>query len=227
MCKQIKKILCFCIGMSLSVCCLAESADAARSNAKLGLDYLAKGLYAPAKDRLLDAIHENPHIAAGWYSMGYYSEKTGDFSNAEKYYLKAISVQPHSGSAKNNYGTFLCRRGRYQESIKQFISAAEEQNYLYVAGAYQNAATCALRMGDKSLAMKYFNKTIENNPNVPFALLNLAKLNHEKGDDTAAEKYFLDFEKIALSDKNPAAIKKYKDYVFSMKIPEQLPTPVG
>src|SRR5207248_325221 len=115
---------------------------AAKTNARLGLVYLQKGLYPASKERLLTSIQEDPKIAAGWYSMAYYLEKTGNLQQAEKYYRKAIEVEPHSGAALNNYGTFLCRTHQYQAAIAEFIKAAHERTYLDSAGAYENAGTC-------------------------------------------------------------------------------------
>ena len=200
-------------------------AEAARTNAKLGLAYLEKGLYPASKERLLTAINDDPKIAAGWYSMAYYLEKTDDNTEAEIYYRKAISIEPHSGSAKNNYGTFLCRLGRYQEAIHQFLSAANETDYLEVAQAYENAGICAMMIPNNSLALTYFHQALNNNPNMPFTLLNLARLNHINGDDASAQKYFGYFKKISLHNQDPKIVAKYRAYVFSAKKQWRLPTP--
>src|SRR3989338_937275 len=113
--------------------------DAAGTNAELGIGYLKQGMYSLAKKRLLTSISEDDQLAVGWYGMGLYFEKTGDKKSAEIYYQKAIAVQPESGAAKNNYGTFLCRDGRYQAGIDQFLKAVNDTKYLEVASAYENA----------------------------------------------------------------------------------------
>src|SRR3990167_1331218 len=101
---DMKKYYCFYLLFSLIplVSLGVNYADAARTNAKLGLAYLKNGYYPQSKSRLLSALRDDPHIADGWYSMGYYLEKTGDAKAAEAYYRKALSVDPHSGEAKNN-----------------------------------------------------------------------------------------------------------------------------
>ena len=72
-----KKLFYF-IFIILSTYCFADTPnpDAARTNAKLGLAYLQKGLYSAGKKCLLTALQEDPSIASPWYSMGYYLEKT-------------------------------------------------------------------------------------------------------------------------------------------------------
>lgn len=201
---------------------------AARTNAKLGLDYLKKGLYSESKDRLLTAIHEDPKIAAGWYCMAYYLEKTNNAIDAEKYYQKAIQVEPHSGQAKNNYGTFLCRQKQYSKAMTEFLNAAQEPSYLDVASAYQNAGICAMRIPNNTLAMTYFNKALDNNPSLPLTLLNMAHLSYLAGDTASAEKYFFDFKKLELYNQPANVVQKYRRYVFSGKMQHKnqlLPSP--
>ena len=127
----------------------SENFNAANTNVQLGLAYLQKGLYSASKQSLLTAIQDDSHIAAVWYGMGYYLEKTGNQAAANQYYQYAISVEPHSGSAKNNYGNFLCRAGKYQAAIHEFILATRERDYLNTANAYKNAGICALKIPDK------------------------------------------------------------------------------
>ena len=192
----------------------ADNAEAARTNVKLGLGYLAKGYYQQSKERLLSAIRDDSHIAAGWYGMAYYLEKTGDIKAADQYYQKALSVEPHSGSAKNNYGTYLCRVGRYQDALHYFEAAVKESTYLDAASAYQNAGTCALMMHDVKLATTYFHSALSNNPSMSFSLLSLARLSYQSGDNAGADRYFDDFRKIELHNKSPEVVAQYEKYVF-------------
>jgi type IV pilus assembly protein PilF len=213
---MLKRVICFGVLCALSFSGLAtDLAAAAKTNVRLGLTYLQKGMYPQSKARLLSAIKQDPQIAASWYGMAYYQEKTGDIKTAEKYYLKAISVEPTSGAAQNNYGTFLCRTGRYKAAISQFVDAAHQRSYLDAASAYENAGTCALMIPNKKMAMFYFKHALKNNPNLPFSLLSVARLNHEAGNDVEANKYFMLFENIAMKNKSAAEVKKYHDYVFS------------
>lgn len=203
------------IGITNSINANTYNADAATLNVELGLAYLNQGLYPASKNRLLTALQEDPEIAASWYSMGYYFEKTGDSVQAEKFYKKAISVEPNSGEAKNNYGTFLCRQRRYQEAILEFLSAARENSYLYTARAYENAGLCAMKIPNPVLAEQYFNQAVNQNPSMPQSLLNLAKLKAKSGHVKEANHYFNDFLNLTMSQQSPERIASYKRYVFS------------
>lgn len=233
---MLKKLSTWVALSCLSICCVSVTGfgaeynqAAAETNAKLGLAYLQNGLYAMSKQRLLSAIKEDPEIAASWYSMAYYLEKTGKISSADEYYRKAIEVDPHSGSAINNYGTFLCRNGRYQAAIQAFLKAASEPAYLQSASAYENAGICALKIPNNALAMKYFHQAIDNNPSMPFSLLSLARLNHQMGNESSAKKYFMLFKNLALYHKPDNVVEQYKQYAFSAPITRRmkLPMPTG
>src|SRR3990167_2312332 len=120
-------------------------ADIAKINSELGMAYLEQKNVQRAKQKLLLALAQGPDIPEPWYSMAYFLEATGNPIEAQKYYLKAMQVAPNRGDAKNNYGTFLCRSGKYQESVKYFINAANSSNYLDPASAYENAGLCSMK----------------------------------------------------------------------------------
>lgn len=228
-----RKIICLFFCCSLFFYAINSFADgqsnprqAAILNARLGLAYLSKGYYAASKARLLSALRDDSHLAASWYSMAFYLEKTGNANAAKAYYKKAISVEPHSGEAKNNYGTFLCRAGQYLKAIHYFVAATNEPTYLDDAGAFENAGACAMLIPDNPLAKKYFLLALNNNPGQYYSLLSMARLSHLSGDDVAAQQYFDDFRKLALQKSSPAVIQKYQRYIFSAAANNaSLPTP--
>ena len=153
----------------------------AKINAELGIAYLEKHNIQRAKQKLLLAINQGPNIPEPWYSMGYFMESTGETKAANDYYLKAIAIAPKRGDAQNNYGTFLCRQGQYQESIKHFDLATSDPDYLTPADAYENAGLCALKMPNTKLAIKYFDQSIQRDPARPVALLKLAEIYYKEG----------------------------------------------
>src|SRR5688572_1744172 len=92
----------------------------ARINAELGLTYLSMHDTKRARLKLLEALKLAPDSPEPWYSTAYFLELTGEPASAEKYFLKAISLSPERGDSHNNYGTFLCRQGKYAKAIEQF-----------------------------------------------------------------------------------------------------------
>ena len=132
--------------------------NTANLNANLGLAYLQENQPEQAKYRLLLALEQAPYNPLTQDAFAYYLEKIGEFEQAKKHYLLAIRFSKHPGSAKNNYGTFLCRRGKYQEAITYFLAASQDFYYLNVAGTYENAGLCALKIPDPKQARLYFSK---------------------------------------------------------------------
>ena len=133
-------------------------------NVNLGLAYLQQNKPELAKYRLLLALEQTPRDEIAQDAFAYYSEKTGEFAQAKQHYLLAIRFAKHPGAAKNNYGTFLCRRGQYTEAIHYFLAASQDLYYLNTANAYENAGLCALKIPDAKQAKDYFSKAITINP---------------------------------------------------------------
>lgn len=154
----------------------------AKINTQLGMTYLEKRNIARAKQKLLLALEEAPQIPDTWYSMGYFLEVTGDQAEAKKYYLKALAIAPKRGDVQNNFGTYLCRQGNYRESIQHFELAAQDIHYIDTAEAYENAGLCAMKIPDKRLAKKYFEKSLERDPERATPYLELAELDYQIGD---------------------------------------------
>ena len=138
--------------------------SAARINVQLGMAYLERNDYDRAREKFLTATQEGPTLPEVWYSMAYFQEITHNNTLANDYYLKAISLSPQSGAARNNYGTFLCHQGHYQEAIQQFLQAVQDANYLTPADAYANAGLCALKIPDKMQAKQFFLKALTTDP---------------------------------------------------------------
>lgn len=138
--------------------------SAATYNVQLGLAYLKEGDVARAKRKLITAIKQAPKLPDTNEAMAYFLENTGEVEQAEAYYLKAISLAPGAGATLNNYGTFLCRTKRYKAAETYFLKATRDANYLYTAGAYENAGLCMEIMADYDKAEAYFLKALRHDP---------------------------------------------------------------
>ncbi|HVV68902.1 MAG TPA: tetratricopeptide repeat protein [Gammaproteobacteria bacterium] len=166
-------ILVFFISAVLSACSFNQTensrknAEVSEINIKLSLAYLTQAHDAlRAKQKLLLAQQQAPDDPAVWYVTGYFLETIGELFAAERAYLHAIKLAPKRGAAHNNYGVFLCKHGRYTQSIQQFLLAVNDPDYLAVTSAYKNAAQCALKIPDSVLANKYFQLAGAINSNI-------------------------------------------------------------
>lgn len=174
-------------------------AEASRLNVQLGLNYLKQGHMERAKQKLLQAVNEEPSITA-YSALAYYYQLTSDPQKAEEYYLKAIDLQPQAGAGHNNYGAFLCQQKRYQDADQQFQLAVADASYLKTANAYENAGSCAMLVPDVVKAKGYFQKALEQNPRMSNSLLQLAHISADEQNYSAAQDYLTRYAALAKMD---------------------------
>jgi len=169
---------------------------AAQINIRLGTAYLERKEILRAKQKFLLALDEAPSLPEAWYAMAYFYETTANNELAREHFLKALALAPNRGDVQNNYGTFLCRTGNYNEAIKYFLSAVRDKEYLDSSSAYENAGLCALKMPNKKLAIEYFTKSVEEDPTRASALLELADLYYQQGNYQLANFQLIQFHQI-------------------------------
>lgn len=151
--------------------------SAAKIHDQLGMIYLERKDSQRAKQKFLLALDLAPTIPETWYSYAYYLEHTGNIDSARTHYEKALHLAPRRGDVLNNYGTFLCRIGDYQQAINYFLKAAQDQKYMELAAAYENAGLCSLKIPNYKQAKVYFSKALAEDSNRATALMELAQLN--------------------------------------------------
>ncbi|MBR9873438.1 type IV pilus biogenesis/stability protein PilW [Vibrio sp. J1-1] len=158
----------------------------AESRIALGLGYLEGGSNIRAHDNLQQALTHAPNYYRAQLSMAHYYESVGEESKAEKMYKRSLRQHAKNGNVLNNYGTFLCKRGKYEKADLMFTRAIEQPYYYLIPASYENAAFCSLKSKDNDKARYYFNRAIEHDPHRPKSILQLAKLEIESGDFTDA-----------------------------------------
>lgn len=170
---------------------------AAVYNVQLGIGYLREGNVARAKSKLLLAQKQDPTSPDVWSALAFFYETTDDVAMADKYYLKAISLEPTKGSSLNNYGAFLCKEGSYKKSLTYFTKAVADPAYLNVASTYENAGLCAEQIPDNVIAEKFFIDALQNNPDLATSTLALGQINFDNGKFSLANKYLQRYNQLA------------------------------
>ena len=146
------------------------------AHADMGLKYLQEGDVRRAEKHLQYAMQQDPTSVDVLTAMAYYDEVIHDVSQAEILYQRALALHPGSANAHNNWGTFLCRHGRYREAIIQFEWAIQSPLYLNKASAYENAGLCAALIPDCLRAKTYFQQALVRDPALSVAKQTLATL---------------------------------------------------
>lgn len=187
---------------------IQKKSDAASYNMQLGMAYLKQGDRSRAKRKLLTALELAPHSADTNVAMAYYLEQAGDVQEARIYYQKALSLAPKSGAQLNNFGTFLCRLGRYKEADDYFLNAVKDIQYVHTAAAYENAGLCAEAIPDYTKAKNYFIKALKQDPQRRQALYELVAIELKQNHPKEALVYLQTYPELSLHDPSLLAMTR-------------------
>jgi type IV pilus assembly protein PilF len=169
----------------------------ADTNMQLGIAYMRQGDYDTAMKKLQKALQADPDSATVNGTLAILYENIGENQLAEKHYRTALRLSPDDPQTHNNYGQYLCREGKYAESLAQFKAAASDPLYPGVAASLTNAGICAGRIPDDKQAEEFFRKALEHDQNYAYALLQMADLMFRQDNNLAARAYIQRFDGIA------------------------------
>jgi type IV pilus assembly protein PilF len=164
----------------------ADAKRAAELNAQLGLGYLQQGQYKRALMKLDKALDFDSNNANAYHYKGELYRRLNDQERAERYFKRAIELAPENLTIQNNYGVFLCDKGKYEEAIVLFKKPLGDSLYSNKSGTYENIGLCRLRQGKIAQAEQAFVQALKFNPKASKSLLNLAQLRFDSGNKVAA-----------------------------------------
>lgn len=194
------------------------------SNTSLGLEYMNRGQYEVALNKLKKAVREDPNYAPAQTVLAVLYERIGEKELAGKHYKKAYEASPKDGDVNNNYGVYLCQSGKTDEAIKHFRAALDDPFYSSPSIALSNAGSCALNAGDYARADEYLRQALKIEPGLPDALMNMSRLSFEQQDYLKARAFMQRYEattghsadtlllayKIEMASNNPKSANTYK-----------------
>jgi type IV pilus assembly protein PilF len=163
--------------------------ERAKIHTELGVSYFENGQLGVALEELNTAVSADKTYAPAYNALGLVYMELKEDTKAEKNFRQAIRIDPSSSEAKNNYGMFLCRRGREQEGIRQLLEALKNPLYATPDVAYKNAGLCARKAGDTQAAEGYFVRALKLNPKQPQALYGMAEIDYLRDDYAGAKQY--------------------------------------
>lgn len=169
----------------------------ARVNTQLGQEYMNRGQYEVALDKLKKAIKADPEYAPAHTVLAVLYERLGEQPLARKHYAEAVKVAPDNGDANNNYGAFLCRNGEASRAEPYFTKALDDPFYRTPEVSMANAGLCMLQAGDVDKAESYLRQSLAYDDDFPDALLGLSKVNFSKGEYLRARAFLQRYESAA------------------------------
>lgn len=163
-----------------------DNERAAEINLQIGTDYLRKNNLAQAKEKLDKAVEQNPRNSQAQITAGMLYERLGQSDKAEDYFARGLALDPKNPEVQNNYGAFLCQKGKYSRGEKLMIEAATNPLYRTPEVAYLNAANCARNGGDLKGAEANLRKALQVRPKFSEALFQMAELQYKQTDYLSA-----------------------------------------
>lgn len=163
-----------------------DNERAAEINLQIGTDYLRKNNLVQAKEKIDKAVEQNPRNSQAQITAGMLYERLGQSEKAESHFSKGLALDPKNPEVLNNYGAFLCQRGKHSRGEKLMIEAASNPLYRTPEVAYLNAANCARNGGDVKGAETNLRKALAVRPKFGEALFQMADLQYKQTDYLSA-----------------------------------------
>lgn len=173
-----------------------EPRNRARIHTELGAAYYERGNMAVALEHLRTATSSDPTYAVAYSMLGLVYADLKENKLAQANFERAISLAPNDPDINHNFGGFLCRTGREDESIKYFMQAVSNPLYTQPWRSYSAAGLCVMNKGKVKEAEDFFQRALRLDPDDPTALLSMARIRYTQGSLEEARKLVLRFNKL-------------------------------
>ncbi len=159
-----------------------------------GIQYMEKGRLDVAQQDLEKAVELDGKNAEAHNALGVLYERQNRLDEAEAQYKQALALDENMFAADNNYARLLCAQGKYDLAMPRFQRVLDSKVYQTPWLALTNVGLCYKSKGSTADAESYLRKALEANPNFAPALLELAKLSMEHGNDLSARAFLQRYE---------------------------------
>lgn len=169
--------------------------EAARLNTQLGIDYMRKGQYELALEKLKKALDQDDDLGIAHSAIALVYQQKGEPKLAGKHYREALSINSDDPGTMNNFGIFLCGQGEVDDAEEMFVKAGKNKDNGVPADAWANAGVC-LRNTPKARerAEGYLREALRLNPKHANALATMAQFSYDKKDYLRARAFLQRYE---------------------------------
>lgn len=164
--------------------------QSAKVHTELAGLYYERAQLGIALAELEQALQADRNYAPAYGVRGLVHMALREDKEAEDDFRHSLSLDSNDSDMHNNFGWFLCQRGREKESIPQFMSAVKNPLYTTPGLAYLNAGLCSKKAGNTKDAEEFLQKALLVQPGMPQALFGLTELSFVNSDYFMAKKYF-------------------------------------
>jgi type IV pilus assembly protein PilF len=170
---------------------ISREESSAKIRTELAAQYYERGQFGVALEELSLALQSKPDYAQAYSVRGLVRMALHEDQQADEDFQHSLRLNNNDPDSHNNYGWFLCKRGKELDSIKHFMAALKNPLYSTPGKAYLNAGLCSMKAGNVKDAENFLQEALTVQPNMPEALLGLANLNFTNEDYAGAKSYFM------------------------------------
>ena len=174
----------------------ASPEDVMEQRVELARQYIGQRDWENAKRNLKAAVEIDDRNAEVYEAFALVYQSTGEFELAEDSFERAISLDRNFSRARNNYAAFLYSQERYREAEAQLALVVKDTLYGARPQAFVNLGLCRLRLFDNRGAEEAFLRALAMQRNNSIALLEVAQLRLEAGDNSNAALYYEQYRQV-------------------------------
>lgn len=163
--------------------------ELASLHTQMAIEYSKAGQFGLALDAARRAVLSDANYAPAWLARAYVESLLAQDERAEHDYRNALELDPVNAEANNNFGHFLCERGRAAEAMAFLGRAVGDPLYTSPQTAYYNLGRCSRKLRQSSAAEKYLLVALRMAPDYIPALKELVALYLEQGSVKLASVY--------------------------------------
>jgi len=166
-----------------------DKEESAQRFYQLGAQYYRNGSFELAKDRLQTALEYEPKMPVAHSALALTYVQLENSRLAREHFELAVRYGPDNFDARNAYAVFLCQQKDFVEAKKQFDRAIAVYDNDNAEVMLTNAGVCMVNKPDYVLAEEYFREALEFKSSYGEALIQLASLKHQTGNDLHARAF--------------------------------------
>ena len=173
----------------------------ARVRLELANAYFSRGQLETALDEVKLSLAAKPDASDALNLSGLIYAAMGEDAKAEDAFGRSLRANARDGATMQNYGWFLCQRGRYAEATAMFEQALALPQYRDAARTLLARGVCQARAGQLLEAEGSLLRAYELDPANPSTGFNLAEVLYRRQDYERA-RYHIDRVNAASSAAN-------------------------
>lgn len=169
----------------------------AKVHTELAAAYYERTQYSVALQEIGVAMEADADYAPAYNVRALVRMALHEEDRADADFRRSLQLDGASSETHNNYGWFLCQRGREKESIKQFNDALSNPLYATPEMAYVNLGVCSKKAGLMKDVEGNLQRALILRPDMPEALYGMADWNYGNRNYAVAKSYLTRLSQVA------------------------------